>query len=92
LVFTQLPATPTRFPRQANPADHLAGRGLVQLQPGAGVDTLNCVLADVKTRLADYKVPEWTIIVDAIPRNPLGKIDRKLAAAMATDRRSAIPA
>jgi long-chain acyl-CoA synthetase len=63
--------------------------GLVQLQPGADADALDRVLADVKTRLADYKVPEWTIIVDAIPRNPLGKIDRKLAAAMAIDRQPA---
>ncbi|HEY2048931.1 MAG TPA: class I adenylate-forming enzyme family protein [Caulobacteraceae bacterium] len=59
--------------------------GLVQLQPGAGVGALDRVLADVKTRLADYKVPERLIVVEAVPRNPLGKIDRKLAAAMAAD-------
>ena len=56
--------------------------GLVQLQPGAGASALDSVLADVKTQLADYKVPEWAIIVEEIPRNSLGKIDRKLAAAL----------
>lgn len=66
--------------------------GLLQLQPGAGVGALNSVLADVKTRLADYKVPEWIIIVGAIPRNPLGEIDRQLAAAMASDCRPVVPA
>ena len=60
--------------------------GLVQLQPGAGVGACDSVLADVKSRLSDYKVPERFIIVEAVPRNPLGKIDRKLAAAMAAER------
>jgi acyl-CoA synthetase (AMP-forming)/AMP-acid ligase II len=60
--------------------------GLVQLQPGAGVGDCDSVLADVKSRLADYKVPEWIIVVEAVPRNSLGKIDRRLAAEMAADR------
>jgi long-chain acyl-CoA synthetase len=34
------------------------------------------VLADVSTRLANYKTPERLIVIDQIPRNSLGKIDR----------------
>ena len=36
------------------------------------------ILAFATERLADYKVPETLEIVDRIPRNTLGKIDRQL--------------
>ncbi|MBV8353295.1 MAG: hypothetical protein JOZ21_13575, partial [Verrucomicrobia bacterium] len=36
------------------------------------------ILAFARERLADYKVPETLEIVDKIPRNTLGKIDRQL--------------
>ena len=45
------------------------------------------ILADAKARLADYKVPEWLEVVDEIPRNALGKIDRKSLLAMISDSR-----
>jgi long-chain acyl-CoA synthetase len=66
--------------------------GLVQLKPGVGISALDSVLANVKAQLADYKVPEWLIVVDEVPRNPLGKIDRKLAAAVLADRRPVVAA
>jgi long-chain acyl-CoA synthetase len=40
--------------------------------------------------LADYKVPEWLEIVSEIPRNGLGKIDRKLLRATMAFRGEAI--
>jgi long-chain acyl-CoA synthetase len=40
------------------------------------------VLAAVARQLADYKVPERLEIVDSIPRNALGKIDRSRLAAL----------
>jgi non-ribosomal peptide synthetase component E (peptide arylation enzyme) len=43
--------------------------------------------ADAKARLADYKVPEWLQIVNEIPRNALGKIDRTSLLAMTSDPR-----
>jgi long-chain acyl-CoA synthetase len=49
------------------------------------VATLDDILADAKARLADYKVPEWLEVVDEIPRNALGKIDRKSLLAMTSD-------
>jgi long-chain acyl-CoA synthetase len=34
------------------------------------------ILAGIRSQLADYKVPEWLQVVDEIPRNANGKIDR----------------
>jgi acyl-CoA synthetase (AMP-forming)/AMP-acid ligase II len=61
-------------------ADAVLGQrvaGFVQLEPGAPHTTAREILADVTARLADYKVPEWLEIVEEIPRNNLGKIDRR---------------
>ncbi|MBV9878153.1 MAG: acyl--CoA ligase [Verrucomicrobia bacterium] len=52
--------------------------GLIQLRcndPQSSVlNDIHCYLAE---RLADYKIPEQLKIVSEIPRNSLGKIDRK---------------
>ena len=40
------------------------------------------ILAGVTALLADYKVPESLEMVDEIPRNTLGKIDRESLLAM----------
>jgi acyl-CoA synthetase (AMP-forming)/AMP-acid ligase II len=56
--------------------------GFVQLADGAQSLDLNEILAFASQRLADYKVPEALEIVDKIPRNTLGKIDRQLLLAM----------
>jgi acyl-CoA synthetase (AMP-forming)/AMP-acid ligase II len=56
--------------------------GFVQLADSVlGVD-LNEMLTFATERLADYKVPETLEIVDKIPRNTLGKIDRRLLLTM----------
>jgi long-chain acyl-CoA synthetase len=55
---------------------------LVQLVGDAGADVDKNILADAKTKLADYKVPERLKIVTQIPSNASGKIDRKSALAM----------
>jgi acyl-CoA synthetase (AMP-forming)/AMP-acid ligase II len=51
---------------------------------------LSQILAFARERLADYKVPETLKIVDKIPRNTLGKIDRQLLSAK--DGRPFVPA
>jgi long-chain acyl-CoA synthetase len=51
---------------------------LVQLTDNASPAARDDVLASAKAELADYKVPERLEIVSEIPRNGLGKIDRKL--------------
>ena len=52
--------------------------GFIQLrctdQQSVNLKDIRCYLAE---RLADYKIPEQLKIVSAIPRNALGKIDRK---------------
>ncbi|HEX3347720.1 MAG TPA: fatty acid--CoA ligase family protein, partial [Acetobacteraceae bacterium] len=53
---------------------------VVQLSSGAGSAALGNILRDTKQQLADYKVPEWVWAVDAVPRNSLGKVDRRAAA------------
>jgi len=62
---------------------------VVQLSSGAGNAALDDILKDTRRQLADYKAPERLWAVDAVPRGPLGKVDRRAAAATATLRRAA---
>lgn len=50
---------------------------IVQLEDECGDDAIDHILAAVNEQLADYKVPELLVAVDAVPRNPLGKVDRQ---------------
>ena len=43
------------------------------------------ILAGVTALLADYKAPESLEMIDAIPRNSLGKVDRKSLLAMVSE-------
>src|SRR6516225_9932170 len=54
--------------------------GFVQLADNAESVDLSEILVFATEQLADYKVPETLKIVDEIPRNTLGKIDRQLLA------------
>ncbi len=68
---------------------------VVQLSSGAGgsasgdILALGAILKDTRRQLADYKAPERLWAVDAVPRNPLGKVDRRAAAATAMLGRAA---
>jgi long-chain acyl-CoA synthetase len=62
---------------------------VVQLSRGAGTAALGAILKDTKRQLADYKAPERLWAVDAVPRGPLGKVDRRAAAATAMLGRAA---
>jgi acyl-CoA synthetase (AMP-forming)/AMP-acid ligase II len=59
--------------------------GLVRLTENSANSVLPDILADARAGLADYKVPEWLQVVDEIPRNALGKIDRKSLLALTSD-------
>jgi acyl-CoA synthetase (AMP-forming)/AMP-acid ligase II len=61
---------------------------VVQLARGIRDGALDEILKDTALQLADYKVPEWLLAVDAVPRSPIGKVDRR-AAAMAMLGRAA---
>jgi long-chain acyl-CoA synthetase len=56
---------------------------VVQLTGNGGDAARDDILSATRKQLADYKVPEWLVAVDAVPRNPLGKVDRPALAAMA---------
>jgi long-chain acyl-CoA synthetase len=62
--------------------------GFVQLAESAQSVDLSEILAFATERLADYKVPETLEMVDKIPRNTLGKIDRQLLLAMISECQS----
>jgi acyl-CoA synthetase (AMP-forming)/AMP-acid ligase II len=62
--------------------------GLVRLADSSGKSVLDNILTHTKTQLADYKNPEWLEVVDEIPRNALGKIDRKSLLARISDPKS----
>ncbi|HVJ51203.1 MAG TPA: class I adenylate-forming enzyme family protein [Aliidongia sp.] len=57
--------------------------GFVRLKDGMPPTTLRDIMADAKQRLADYKLPESLTIVRELPRNMLGKVDRKTLQLMA---------
>ena len=56
---------------------------VVALRVNADDATRDNILDAARKHLADYKVPEVLVVVDAVPRNPLGKIDRRALAASA---------
>jgi long-chain acyl-CoA synthetase len=49
---------------------------LVQARPGAEVDPVGLV-EYCRAQLAAYKAPEWVVAVDGLPRNAMGKVDRR---------------
>jgi long-chain acyl-CoA synthetase len=57
--------------------------GFVKLTEGTKDTVLSQILRNVATRLAPYKVPEALGILDELPRNALGKVDRNELQAMA---------
>ena len=59
--------------------------GFVSLKNGEGEQVVPGILSDVATRLAAYKVPEHLIMLDALPRNALSKVDRTRLQAMAVE-------
>jgi long-chain acyl-CoA synthetase len=66
------------------PDDVLGQRviGFVQLKHGVTPAAVTDILDAARGQLADYKVPERLHAIAAIPRNALGKADRKILATM----------
>jgi long-chain acyl-CoA synthetase len=66
--------------------DELFGQrvlAFVRLANGAAGSAFRDLPTKLGTRLAAYKIPERFLIVDHLPRNLLGKVDRKALQAMA---------
>jgi acyl-CoA synthetase (AMP-forming)/AMP-acid ligase II len=53
---------------------------VVQLEGDSDDAAIDNILGAAREQLAEYKVPELLVIVDAVPRNLLGKIDRQALA------------
>jgi acyl-CoA synthetase (AMP-forming)/AMP-acid ligase II len=53
------------------------------VEPGYDEEALRAWLAE---RLARYKLPRSIVIVDALPLTAIGKIDKKLLAAMEVEK------
>jgi long-chain acyl-CoA synthetase len=64
--------------------------GFVKLAPGAKKTVVTEVLQNVAQRLAPYKVPEALRVVDALPRNALSKVDRKMLQTMIREDETAL--
>jgi malonyl-CoA/methylmalonyl-CoA synthetase len=60
----------------AHPDFGQAVTAAVVLRDGAGLDAAS-ILAAARTRLAGYKSPKRLIVMPALPRNAMGKVDRK---------------
>src|SRR5690606_7161470 len=44
---------------------------------GAALDT-DCILTDLKPRLANFKLPKQIHLIDALPRNTMGKVQKNV--------------
>ena len=62
------------------PDDDLGERVTAVVVRSGSVDSLdpNAILADLRTALAGYKVPKALYVVDTLPRNAMGKVQKKL--------------
>jgi long-chain acyl-CoA synthetase len=50
--------------------------GFIQVVKGAPKPDLRALITDLSVVIADYKLPEMLKVVDDLPRNAIGKIDR----------------
>lgn len=55
---------------------------VVQLEGDSDDSAIDRILGAISEQLAEYKMPELLVAVDAVPRNRLGKIDRQALAAI----------
>lgn len=53
------------------------GVAVIVVKPGASVNPAD-VIADLKSKLANFKVPKQCFIVDALPRNTMGKVQKNI--------------
>ena len=56
------------------------GRAYVEAKDEGGTIDVDDLLSFARARLARYKVPKEVVVVDALPRNPSGKVQKHLLA------------
>ena len=50
---------------------------IIVLKPDAGLSEAG-VIADIKEKIANFKVPKRVVFVDSLPRNTMGKVQKNL--------------
>jgi len=55
-----------------------AGLAVLTLEKGAAAPDEQTLRAHLKERLANYKVPKLIVVADSLPRNAMGKVQKKL--------------
>jgi acyl-CoA synthetase (AMP-forming)/AMP-acid ligase II len=65
--------------------------GFVKLAPDAKEGVVAEIMKNVAGRLAPYKVPEGLGVIEAMPRNALGKVDRRALERMTDEHAGAHP-
>ena len=53
------------------------GLAVLTTKPGATLDPLQ-IISRLKSILANFKVPKQCIVVDALPRNSMGKVQKNV--------------
>ncbi|MBU3724168.1 MAG: AMP-binding protein [Burkholderiaceae bacterium] len=61
----------------AHPDFGEAVTAVVVARPGATLDPQS-MIAEIKTRIANYKVPKRIVVVESLPRNAMGKVQKNL--------------
>jgi malonyl-CoA/methylmalonyl-CoA synthetase len=64
------------------------GVAIVIAKPGAFIDPQQ-VIAQLKAQLANFKVPKQCWVVDALPRNTMGKVQKNILRAQYSDAQKA---
>jgi malonyl-CoA/methylmalonyl-CoA synthetase len=55
-----------------------AGLAIVTVRPGHQAPAVETITAELKAKLANYKVPKLVVVADALPRNAMGKVQKKV--------------
>jgi len=88
---------PSRWSRRSSAAEEAAAIGIpdvvlgqrvlgfIRLAKRSNEAVVPEIVENLTTRLAAYKIPERFIVLDALPRNALSKIDRKALQTIAGD-------
>jgi malonyl-CoA/methylmalonyl-CoA synthetase len=53
------------------------GVAVIIAKPGASIDPA-AIITDLKSKLANFKVPKQCFVVDALPRNTMGKVQKNI--------------
>jgi malonyl-CoA/methylmalonyl-CoA synthetase len=55
-----------------------AGLAIVTIKPGHQAPAVEAITTALKAKLANYKVPKLVVVADSLPRNAMGKVQKKV--------------